>query len=226
MFSSFLLVDAHAPALPAHRARLAAFGPIAQLDTSPLRTPGTWNPKIAWDGTQWQITMRPARPRASTVDIHGLIPDQRRAPTIKGADIPWLQSTLGSDRSEALLLDSAGQVIESTFSCPLVFDQHRVWMSTHPRALSSTTATVICPILQAMGFELHQSPKGFRPEWIMHKPTVLLNAFHGVREVQHWGTRPAASTPLDVAALNQALWASAEDVRLLSGRSSGQGTQL
>lgn len=219
MFTSFLLIDAHAPALSRHRERLASYGPLELLDTTPLHAPGAWNPKIAWDGQRWDIQMRPARPRESGANIDHHVHDQRCSPLIKGPDIPWLESTLGPNRAEALLLDDQGKAIETTYSSLVVFDRDYAWCSLHPRALTSTTLPNICGILRDAGWEVRYSAQGFDPTWLEQRPALMLNAFHGARVVRRWGKTLAPPSPISAATINEALWMGAEGVEKLKSNS-------
>ncbi|AZA12346.1 hypothetical protein [Corynebacterium gerontici] len=213
MFTSFLLIDAHAPALTRHRQRLAAYGPLELLDITPLHTPGAWHPKIAWDGQRWDIQMRPARPREVVGHINHAAHDQRCAPTTKGPDIPWLESTLGPGRSESLLIDAHGRAIESTYSSLIAFEGSTAWYSNHTRALPSTTLPGALQVLRDAGFNVRDTP-GFEPGWLWGRPALMLNAFHGAREV-YWGQLEQQRAPISAAAVTEALWMGAENVEKL-----------
>ncbi|WJZ02013.1 aminotransferase class IV [Corynebacterium freiburgense] len=220
--TSFRLVDGRVRNLTGHLQRLR----LDEKQLAKVRTtlrnagPGTYNPIIRATGSSVEVDIRPDRPIKPQIvlDAHPH-QDQRLIPTVKGPDLGWLATRMDISRrrgcDEGLLAHNC-KLIEAIHSAIIVFHNNTVLWSVHARALPSTTAAQILPLLQAHGYQL-KPVNGYAMHQLRDGELWLANAFSGIRCVSAWmeyGALEPAHTGFapDIAEANTWLWEQAEEV--------------
>ncbi|MCW3015688.1 MAG: hypothetical protein JWO02_2780 [Solirubrobacterales bacterium] len=226
---SWLVDEGRVRGLDRHRARFTQAVDLAQthdpidvqrfLDVALAALPraGRWFPRVELSqgpvsaAGELRLWLRRApAPQHEVVVFAHPYPDRRRAPHVKGPDLPRqlaLRATVEAwDAGEALLASPDGTVSEGIWTSPLWWDGDLLCLL--PRSanvLDSVTRALILELAPQLGVQVgREAPSVAR---LRDSETWLVSALHGIQLVTGWLISPgAAPEPAPAAPGRAAAW--------------------
>lgn len=204
---SWRVVDGAVRGLDAHRARFLAAVARHRDDgerffddvVAALPRRGDWFPRVelrgrATSGTALSLRLRPTPATTSEVVVATAPHDPRTEPLVKGPDLEALQrlrtAVQASGAGEAVILSSAGAVVEGAYSALLWWrtDGALVQPSRSLARIPSVTAAIVLDAARATGVAIDEQDA--RLADLAGCELWVLSALHGLRVATAWADGP------------------------------------
>jgi branched-subunit amino acid aminotransferase/4-amino-4-deoxychorismate lyase len=226
---SWLVDQGRVRGLDRHRARFTQAVAAAQTHdpidvqrffeaaVAALPRSGRWFPRVELSqgpvaaAGELRLALRHAPTRLDEVVVFAHpYPDRRRAPRVKGPDLPR-QLTLRAaveawDAGEALLASPDGTVSEGVWTSPLWWDGDLLCaLPRSANVLDSVTRALVLELATQLGVEVgREAPSVAR---LRDSETWLVSALHGIRLVTGWMITPGqAPEPAPAVSGRAAAW--------------------
>lgn len=151
---------------------------------------GAWFPRIELTVRgELQLLVRPAPERAQTVALWSSPADPRTEPSMKGPDIPALESlreeARAHDADEAVITSAEGFLVDGATTCLLWWRDNSLHTppAEFPR-VNSVTVSVLRDIATERGVFVAETPA--RASDLEGQEVWAVNALHGIRPVTRW----------------------------------------
>jgi branched-subunit amino acid aminotransferase/4-amino-4-deoxychorismate lyase len=213
---SWLVQDGRVARLEDHFARFCAGAETQGLVTDPqdflelvrdaLPTAGEWFPRIELTSRgELQLLIRSAPERTESVSLWTSDHDPRTQPTIKGPDLPALESLRAQARahgaSEAVILTSEGSIVDGVTTCLLWWKEDRLGIPPRNYArVNSVTQRIVESMAAERGVAVVEEAQS--PDQLVGCEVWAVNALHGLRPARSWLDVPG----LSVNETRLALW--------------------
>lgn len=169
--------------------------------TAALPREGMWFPRIdLTERGELELHIRPAPALGETIVLATAASDPRTEPSIKGPDIPVL-NTLRSDAQklgadDAVILDIQGRIIDGSTTCLIWFTNGGFHIPPAEAIRVDSTTVAATRELASLG-GLTVSDTWATPADLGGVELYAVNALHGIRTVTSWINGPTLSVNLE-----------------------------